>query len=43
MLIDEASAGPVPTETDVAAARALVSEGKPALVTSTGGPPEASR
>ena len=43
MLIDEASAGPVPTETDVAAARALVSEGKPALVTATDGPPEAGR
>jgi uncharacterized protein YbaR (Trm112 family) len=40
MLIDEASTGPVPTETDVAAARALVSEGKPALVTATGAPEE---
>jgi hypothetical protein len=43
MLIDEASTGPVPTEAEVAAARALVSEGKPALVTSTGGAGEANR
>jgi uncharacterized protein YbaR (Trm112 family) len=32
MLIDEATPGPVPTDADVAAARALVSEGEPALV-----------
>jgi uncharacterized protein len=43
MLVDEAVAGPVPTETDVAAARALVSQGKPALVTASAGAPEESR
>ncbi len=32
MLIDEATAGPVPSAEDVAAAKKLISEGKPALV-----------
>ena len=32
MLIDEATAGPVPTAEEIAAARALIPEGKPAIV-----------
>jgi uncharacterized protein YbaR (Trm112 family) len=32
MLIDEAQPGPVPTEEEIAAARALAPEGKPAIV-----------
>jgi uncharacterized protein YbaR (Trm112 family) len=32
MLIDEAEAGPVPTEAEIAAARALAPQGKPAIV-----------
>ena len=32
MLIDEATAGPVPSADDVAAAKKLISEGKPAIV-----------
>jgi uncharacterized protein len=38
MLIDEATPGPVPTEAEVAAARALIPEGKPALVGASQGP-----
>jgi uncharacterized protein YbaR (Trm112 family) len=32
MLIDEATPGPAPTEAEIAAAKALISQGKPALV-----------
>jgi hypothetical protein len=32
MLIDEAQPGPVPTEEEIAAARALAPQGKPAIV-----------
>ena len=32
MLIDEATPGPAPSEAEVAAAKALIAEGKPALV-----------
>jgi uncharacterized protein len=39
MLIDEATPGPVPTEAEIAAARALIGEGKPALVGGTAGAP----
>jgi uncharacterized protein YbaR (Trm112 family) len=40
MLIDEATPGPAPSEAEVAAAKALVAEGKPALVgASSASPP----
>jgi uncharacterized protein YbaR (Trm112 family) len=38
MLIDEAQPGPPPTEAEIAAAKVLVPQGKPALV---GSPPDA--
>jgi uncharacterized protein len=42
MLIDEATPGPAPSEAEVAAAKALVSEGKPALVGASPAPPPAA-
>jgi uncharacterized protein len=41
MLIDEATPGPAPSEAEVAAAKALVGEGKPALVGASPAPPPA--
>ncbi len=42
MLIDEATPGPAPSEAEVAAAKALVAEGKPALVGAGAAPPAPS-
>ncbi|MGH2356268.1 MAG: Trm112 family protein, partial [Chloroflexota bacterium] len=36
MLIDEATPGPVPTEADIAAAKAMAPQGKPAIVGAAG-------
>ena len=38
MLIDEATPGPAPSEAEVAAAKALIAEGKPALVGASAAP-----
>lgn len=40
MLIDEAESGPIPTEAEVAAAKAVAAQGKPAIV-GTAAPPDA--
>src|SRR5213595_2113608 len=42
MLIDEAEPGPVPTEQEIAAAKALAQQGKPAIVGATGGTTDAA-
>jgi uncharacterized protein YbaR (Trm112 family) len=41
MLIDEATPGPAPSEAEVTAARALIAEGKPAVVGAATAPPAA--